>query len=169
MHSRIGSRVVAEVIAEQGGRAVRSRVGLSFIKAAMASEGAAFAGEHSGHYYFRDNFGADSGLIAALLVLEALSTHDGPLSELIAPYGRYTTSGEINFEVDDPEVVLDTVAAFYTGHPQDRLDGLTVDAGDWWLNLRPSNTEPLLRLNLEAGDPAACAERVTEVRGLLGQ
>jgi len=169
IYNLICSRVVAEVIAELGGRAVRSRVGHSFIKMAMASEGAAFAGEHSGHYYFRDNFGADSGIIAALLVLEALSTHDGPLSDLVAPFDHYAASGEINFEVDDPGAVLDTVAAFYAGHPQDRLDGLTVDAGDWWLNLRPSNTEPLLRLNLEAGDPVACAERVTEVRGLLGQ
>ena len=135
----------------------------------MVSEGAAFAGEHSGHYYFRDNFGADSGLIAALLVLEALSTYDGPLSDLMAPFDRYAASGEINFKADDPVAALDTVAAFYAGHPQDRLDGLTVDAGDCWFNLRPSNTEPLLRFNLEAGDPAACAERVTEVRGLLGQ
>jgi len=169
IYNLICSRVVAEVIAELGGRAVRSRVGHSFIKMAMASEGAAFAGEHSGHYYFRDNFGADSGLIAALLVLEALSTYDGPLSDLMAPFDRYAASGEINFKADDPVAALDTVAAFYAGHPQDRLDGLTVDAGDWWFNLRPSNTEPLLRFNLEAGDPAACAERVTEVRGLLGQ
>ena len=169
IHNLICSRAVTEVIAEHGGRAVRSRVGHSFVKVAMASEGAAFAGEHSGHYYFRNNFGADSGVIAALVVLEILSTHDSPLSDLVAPFDRYAASGEINFEVDNPRVALDAVAAFYAKHSQDRLDGLTVDAGDWWFNLRLSNTEPLLRLNLEAHHPVACAERVAEVRGLLGQ
>lgn len=169
IHNLICSRVVPEVIAEQGGRAVRSRVGHSFVKVAMALEGAAFAGEHSGHYYFRDNFGADSGIIAALVVLEVLSAHDGPLSDLVEPLDRYVASGEINFKVDDPVAVVDSVAAFYADYRRDRLDGLTVDAGDWWFNLRPSNTEPLLRLNLEAGNPSSCAERIAEVRGLLGQ
>ncbi|MEE2767912.1 MAG: phosphomannomutase/phosphoglucomutase [Actinomycetota bacterium] len=169
IHNLICSRSVTEVITERGGRAVRSRVGHSFIKEAMASEGAAFGGEHSGHYYFRDNFCADSGIIAALIVLEALSTHDGPLSGLVAPFDRYAASGEINFTVEDPENLIEIIAGRYGDHHQDRLDGLTVEAEDWWFNLRASNTEPMLRLNLEASDPLTCVERIAEVRGVIGQ
>ena len=172
LHNLICSKAVPEVVVEAGGRAVRTRVGHTLIKDAMAAEGAVFAGEHSGHYYFRDNYRADSGLIAALLVLEALSDHagavaGGALSGLVAPLERYAASGEINTAVDDPVAVIDRVAAHYAAaHPdasQDRLDGLTVDFGDWWFNLRPSNTEPLLRLNVEAGDDASCAAGVAEV------
>jgi len=167
IHNLICSRVVPEVITELGGRPLRTRVGHSFIKEVMAAEGAAFGGEHSGHYYFRRNYRADSGLIAALVVLEALSRSAGPLSELLAPYDRYAASGEINLQVEDPAAFIELVAGHYADRPQDRLDGLTVDGDGWWFNLRPSNTEPLLRLNLEAADEAMCAERVTEVRAVI--
>jgi phosphomannomutase len=163
VHNLICSKAVPEVILELGGTPVRSRVGHSFIKQVMAETGAVFGGEHSAHYYFRDNFRADSGIIAALMVLEQLSITGQPLSELRKPYERYAMSGEINTRVEDPAAVIERVAAAYRDAQQDRLDGLTVDLGDWWFNLRPSNTEPLLRLNLEAGDRAACDERSAEV------
>jgi len=135
----------------------------------MAETGAIFGGEHSAHYYFRDNWRADSGSIAALLVLEQLSRADVPLSELRKPFERYAQSGEINSRVDDPAAVIERVAGVYDAFEQDRLDGLTVNAGDWWFNLRPSNTEPLLRLNLEAPDVTSCdahtAEVLAHVRG----
>ena len=170
IHNLICSRAVPEAIVEHGGRAVRSRVGHSYIKELMATEGAAFAGEHSGHYYFADNYRADSGLIAALLVLEALSTSGGTLSDLLAPFDRYAASGEVNFSVDDPAAVSERVSLAYaaTGS-QDTLDGLTVDMGTWWFNLRPSNTEPLLRLNLEAATATDCADRLAEVSALIAQ
>jgi phosphomannomutase len=167
IHNLICSKTVPEVIAEHGGTAVRTRVGHSFIKEVMASTGAVFGGEHSAHYYFRDNYRADSGLIAALVVLEQLSVAGVPLSELRAPFERYAASGELNTRVDDPAKVIERVAAHYSDLDQDRLDGLTVDAGEWWFNLRASNTEPLLRLNLEAPDQAACEQRVAEVRSLI--
>jgi phosphomannomutase len=166
LHNLICSRAVPEAIIEAGGRPVRTKVGHSYIKAVMAEEGAVFGGEHSGHYYFRDNFRADSGLIAALVVLERLSTSGLPMSELVAPFDRYAASGEINTVVDDHAAAIEKVSAAYAGQRQDRLDGLTVDVGDWWFNLRPSNTEPLLRLNLEAPDAAAVARHVDEVRAL---
>jgi len=168
VHNLICSKVVPEVVRELGGTPVRTRVGHSFIKQVMAETGAIFGGEHSGHYYFRDNYRADSGLIAALVVLEALSRAGIPLSELRAPFERYTASGEINTRVDDPGAVIDAVAEKYAGETRDRLDGLTVDLGDWWFNLRPSNTEPLLRLNLEAPDPSACEQHTAEVLALVG-
>jgi phosphomannomutase len=170
IHNLICARAVPEVITEHGGRAVRSRVGHSYIKELMATEGAAFAGEHSGHYYFADNYRADSGLIAALLVLEALSTSGGTLSDLLTPFDRYAASGEVNFSVDDPAAVSERVSLAYaaTGS-QDTLDGLTVDMGAWWFNLRPSNTEPLLRLNLEAATATDCADRLAEVSALIAQ
>ena len=163
MHNLICSRAVPEVIREHGGVPVRTRVGHSFIKQVMAETGAIFGGEHSAHYYFRDNWRADSGSIAALLVLEQLSRADVPLSELRKPFERYVQSGEINSRVDDPLAVIERVAAEFASSPQDRLDGLTVDGGDWWFNLRPSNTEPLLRLNLEAPDAASCDAHTAEV------
>lgn len=168
VYNLICSKAVPEVIREAGGEPIRSRVGHSFIKAVMAEQDAIFGGEHSAHYYFADNFRADSGLIAAMIVLEQLSIRGVPLSELRRPYERYAASGEINTRVDDPQAVIDRVAAHYAQYDQDRLDGLTVDAGSWWFNLRPSNTEPLLRLNLEAPDAAECEARVAEVRALLG-
>jgi phosphomannomutase len=130
----------------------------------MAETGAAFGGEHSAHYYFRENYRADSGAIAALVVLEQLSVAGVPLSELRTPFERYAASGEINFEVPDPRAVIEVVAAKYPDADQDRLDGLTVDLGSWWFNLRPSNTEPLLRLNLEAPTPDAVDRHVDELR-----
>ena len=163
VHNLICSRAVPEVIREHGGIPVRTRVGHSFIKQVMAETGAIFGGEHSAHYYFRDNWRADSGSIAALCVLEQLSRATVPLSELRKPFERYVQSGEINTRVDDPAAVIERVAAEYAPANQDRLDGLTVDAGDWWFNLRPSNTEPLLRLNLEAPDAASCDAHTAEV------
>lgn len=133
----------------------------------MADTGAIFGGEHSAHYYFRDNWRADSGSIAALMVLERLSTAGAPLSELRRPYERYAASGEINSPVPDPAAVVERVAAAYPAADQDRLDGLTVDFGAWWFNLRPSNTEPLLRLNLEAADRESCDARTAEVLALV--
>jgi len=167
VHNLICSKAVPEVIREAGGVPVRSRVGHSFIKQVMAETGAIFGGEHSAHYYFRDNFRADSGLIAAVMILEIISRRDQPLSALRTPFERYAASGEINTRVADPVAVIDAVAAHYAAQPQDRLDGLTVDAGDWWFNLRPSNTEPLLRLNLEAADRHECDEHTAEVLRLV--
>ena len=167
IHNLICSKTVPEVIAERGGTAVRTRVGHSFIKQAMAETGAVFGGEHSGHYYFRDNYRADSGLIAALVVLEALSRHPAGLSDLVSDLNRYAASGELNTAVNDAATVIDKMAAAYPNAAQDRLDGLTVDLGDWWFNLRPSNTEPLLRLNLEAPTPDEVEQRVAEVQALL--
>jgi phosphomannomutase len=164
LHNLICSKAVPEVIEENGGVPVRTRVGHSYIKSVMAETGAAFGGEHSAHYYFRENWRADSGCIAALLVLEQLSESGQKLSELRAPFERYVASGELNTVVDDAHDVIERVAAAYAEHPQDRIDGLTVDAGDWWFNLRPSNTEPLLRLNLEASTREQCDAKVAEVR-----
>ncbi|MGH9165886.1 MAG: phosphomannomutase/phosphoglucomutase [Acidimicrobiales bacterium] len=166
-YNLICSKAVPEVITERGGVPVRTRVGHSFIKTVMAETGAIFAGEHSGHYYFRDNFRADSGLIAALIVLELLSRSDRPLSELLAPFDRYAASGELNREVADPQAAIEHVAAAFADASQDRVDGLTVDLGDWWFNLRASNTEPLLRLNLEAATPEECRDHVSDVVALL--
>ncbi len=164
IYNLICSKTVREVIEEGGGAPVRTRVGHSFIKARMAETGAIFGGEHSGHYYFRDNYRADSGLIAALVVLEALSAHPAGLSDLVSSLDRYAASGEINTEVPDAAAVIDRVAAAYRDADQDRLDGLTVDLGDWWFNLRASNTEPLLRLNLEAATAEEVEIHVAEVR-----
>jgi phosphomannomutase len=169
LYNCICSRVVPEVIAEKGGVGVRTKVGHSFIKEVMADTGAIFGGEHSGHYYFRDKYRADSGIIAAMVVLELLSVTGTPLSELLAPFKRYADSGEINTAVDDPAGAVEMMADEVEGAggalgSADRLDGLTVDRGDWWYNLRPSNTEPLLRLNVEAPDEVSCAQRVKEVQ-----
>jgi phosphomannomutase len=163
VHNLICSRAVPEVIREHGGIPIRTRVGHSFIKQVMAETGAIFGGEHSAHYFFRDNWRADSGSIAALVVLEQLCRAGIPLSQLRKPFERYVQSGEINSRVDDPVAVIDRMAGEFASSPQDRLDGLTVDGGDWWFNLRPSNTEPLLRLNLEAPDAAACDAHTAEV------
>ncbi|MEX2256680.1 MAG: phosphomannomutase/phosphoglucomutase [Acidimicrobiia bacterium] len=168
VHNLICSKVVPEIVRELGGTPIRTRVGHSFIKQVMAETGATFGGEHSGHYYFRDNYRADSGLIASLVVLEALSRAGVPLSEMRRSLERYAASGEINSRVDDTAASIEQVAAAYAQVSQDRLDGLTVDAGDWWFNLRPSNTEPLLRLNLEATDADTCSEKTAEVLAIVG-
>jgi phosphomannomutase len=170
LYNIICSKAVPEVVRENGGVPVRTRVGHSFIKAVMAETGAVFGGEHSGHYYFRDNYRADSGLIAALIVLELLSTTGKPLSELRRPFERYADSGEINTEVSDPARVVESIAAelaSVSGPSLDRTDGLTADWGDWWFNIRPSNTEPLLRLNLEARTPSERDDRVAEILSMI--
>ncbi|MFG2895163.1 phosphomannomutase/phosphoglucomutase [Streptomyces sp. NPDC048248] len=164
IHNLITSWSVPEVVKEQGGEAVRTRVGHSFIKEEMAKTGAIFGGEHSAHYYFRDFWNADTGMLAALHVLAALGGQPGTLSELVAQYDRYAASGEINSTVDDQSGRLAAIKAGYAdreGVTLDELDGLTVTAADWWFNLRASNTEPLLRLNVEARD-AATVDRVRD-------
>jgi phosphomannomutase len=169
LYNLICSRVVPETIAEHGGTGVRTRVGHSFIKHVMAETGAVFGGEHSGHYYFRDNYRADSGIIAAMIVLGVLSAATRPLSELLAPYRRYADSGEINTVVADPAGAVEELAGRLSaeGLAVDRTDGLTVDHGDWWFNVRPSNTEPLLRINVEARTAEECGRHVSEVLGLV--
>jgi phosphomannomutase len=156
IHNLITSRAVAEVILEHGGRPVRTRVGHSFIKAEMAETDAVFGGEHSAHYYFRDFWRADTGMLAAMHVLAALGEQDGTLAELTAEYTRYSASGEINSTVADQAARLHAVAEHFRaqGATFDELDGLTITRPDGsWLNVRASNTEPLLRLNVEAGSP----------------
>jgi phosphomannomutase len=167
LHNLICSKAVPEVIREHGGVPVRTKVGHSFIKQVMAETDAVFGGEHSAHYYFRDNFGADSGLIASLIVLAEISRADTVLSVVRKPFERYSSSGEINTQVADPVAVMARVAEEFADEEQDYVDGLTVDCGSWWFNLRPSNTEPLLRLNLEASTRDDCNQRVVEVLALV--
>ena len=170
LHNLICSQVVPETIRAAGGIPVRTRVGHSFVKRRMAETDAVFAVEHSGHYYFRDNYRADSGVIAALVLLEVVGDAGAPLSEVLAPYDRYVGSGEFNLEVADSPVVLDRVQAAFRTRASgiDREDGLTVVIDDGWFNLRPSNTEPVLRLNAEAHDRASLARLVDEVLELVG-
>ena len=166
IHNLITSRAVPEIITEHGGKPVRTRVGHSFIKARMAETGAVFGGEHSGHFYFRDFWFADSGMLAALHVLAALGEQDAPLSQVLASYGRYVASGEINSEVADQGAATEAVRQAFAGRPgvtTDDLDGLTVAGQEWWFNVRPSNTEPLLRLNVEASDEPTLAALRDEV------
>jgi phosphomannomutase len=168
LYNLICSRTVPETIEAAGGVAIRTRVGHSFIKARMAETDAIYAVEHSGHFYFRDNFRADSGLIAALVLLEAVAAADAPLSEVVAPYDRYAASGELNLEVRDHAAAIERVAsAFAERADLDREDGLTVTTSAGWCNLRPSNTEPMLRLNVEADDDAAMAALRDEVIALV--
>ena len=167
LHNLICSRSVPEVITENGGVPVRTKVGHSNIKQVMAETGAVFGGEHSAHYYFLDNYRADSGIIATMFMLQELSRAQRPLSELRKPFERYEASGEINTSVTDAQAVMAEVAKVYSKFPQDWIDGLTVDCGDWWFNLRPSNTEPLLRLNLEASTRDDCDTYVAEVLSLV--
>ena len=170
IHNLITSWSVPEVVRENGGTPVRTRVGHSFIKAEMAKTGAIFGGEHSAHYYFKDFWNADTGMLAALHVLAALGGQDGPLSGLVAQYDRYTGSGEINSTVADQTGRLAAIKSAYEGQEGvelDELDGLTVTAADWWFNVRPSNTEPLLRLNAEARDEATMAKVRDEVLGII--
>ena len=162
------SHAVAKSIELVGGTSVRSRVGHVYMKQAMAEHDAPFGGELSGHFYFRDNFYADSGAMAFACVVSALANCDSPMSEQIAPHQTFSQSGEINFEVEDKEGAMVSLVAAFPDAKIDRLDGVTVDCGDWWCNVRASNTEPLLRLNLEAASPEAVAARVAEVSPLLG-
>jgi phosphomannomutase len=170
IHNLITSRSVAEVVRENGGTPVRTRVGHSFIKAEMARSGAIFGGEHSAHYYFRDFWNADTGMLAALHVLAALGGQEAPLSRLVAAYDRYAASGEINSTVDDQQARLAAIRAAYEPREDvtlDTLDGLTVSTKDWWFNVRPSNTEPLLRLNAEAKDDPTMTKIRDEALALI--
>ncbi len=153
IYNLISSKSVPEVVAENGGTSVRSRVGHSYIKKLMAETGAVFGGEHSGHFYFRDFWRADSGMLAALHAIAALGENEVPLSQLLAPFNRYISSGEINSTVSDAAAASRQIEEIYgsqDGVELDHLDGLTVTGDTWWFNLRASNTEPLLRLNVEA-------------------
>ncbi len=167
LHNLICSRAVPETIREHGGVPMRTKVGHSFIKQVMADTGAVFGGEHSAHYYFARNFRADSGLIASMLLIDEVSRTGQNLSVMRKPFERYAASGEINTQVDDPAEVIERVSEVYVECEQDRLDGLSVDCGQWWFNLRPSNTEPLLRLNLEATDRDGCDSHVAELLALI--
>jgi len=175
IYNLISSRSVKEVVEENGGIAVRSRVGHSYIKKMMADTGAIFGGEHSGHFYFRDFWRADSGMLAALHTLAALSESKGTLSELLHSYNRYSSSGEINSVVSDAQSVLELIESHYLamdlalgGITTDHLDGLTVESSEWWFNVRASNTEPLLRLNVEANTEALMKKVSTQVLALIG-
>jgi phosphomannomutase len=158
IHNLLTSKAVAELVEHDGGRAVRTRVGHSFIKAVMAEEGAVFGGEHSAHFYFRDFWNADTGMLAAMHVLAALGEQQGPLSELGREYEPYVSSGEINSEIEDKAAAVERVRHNFENEDVeiDHMDGSTFTAkdGSWWFNLRPSNTEPYLRLNAEAKDRA---------------
>ena len=170
IHNLITSRAVPEIIAEHGGTPVRTRVGHSFIKAEMAETNAVFGGEHSGHFYFRDFWFADSGMLAALHVLAALGHNNRPLSAMLQDFSRYAASGEVNSEVADQAATTAKVKDIYSERPGvtlDELDGLTVMGDDWWFNIRPSNTEPLLRLNVEATTPGQMAAIRDEVLSLV--
>ncbi len=167
LYNLICSRIVPETITEMGGKPIRTKNGHSYMKQVMAQTGAVFAGEHSGHYYFADNYRADSGLIATMVVLGEMSRTGKTLSELRAPFEKYAGSGEINTQVKDISVVIERVTKQFASYPQDHLDGLTVDCGSWWFNVRPSNTEPLLRLNLEAATREECDEHVAELLMLI--
>jgi len=171
LYNIICSKAVPEVIAEGHGVGVKTRVGHSYIKQVMADTGAIFGGEHSGHYYYRDNYRADSGIITALVVLELLSRASKPLSEVVAPFDRYAASGEINTKVASPANSVAVIAEKLRseGVTVDLMDGLTAQYSDWWFNLRPSNTEPLLRLNVEAPNAEICAAKVQEVLALVAE
>jgi phosphomannomutase len=168
----ITSRSVKEVVEELGGRAVRSRVGHSYIKAQMAQEGALFGGEHSGHFYFADFWNADSGMLAALHAISALGNapEGTKLSDVLRPYDRYIASGEINSTVKDSASKMKEIEKIYAsreGISVDHLDGITISAAQWWFNVRASNTEPLLRLNVEAKDIVTMEQVRDDVLGVI--
>ncbi|HUT57846.1 MAG TPA: phosphomannomutase/phosphoglucomutase [Phycisphaerae bacterium] len=163
------SRVVAEEVRAAGGVPRRERVGHAFMKKTMADNHCVFGGELSGHFYFRDNFNCDSGAIAFATAVTVLSAREEPFSEVVAPLQRYAHSGEINFEVDDKAAKMKEVEAAFTDAEIDHLDGVTCSYKDWWVNVRPSNTEPLLRLSIEAPDPAALNSRVAQLEKILGK
>ena len=167
LHNVICSRAVPEIIAESGGVAVRTPVGHSLIKAEMARTGAVFGGEHSGHFYFQEFFLADSGMLAGMHVLAALAETGGTVSQLMESYSRYASSGEINSTVEDAPAILAALESAYADKDLDHMDGLTVSTDDWWFNVRASNTEPLLRLNVEGADQAIMASIRDDVLGLI--
>ena len=170
LYSLVCSRSFPELVEREGGKAIRTKTGHSIIKPQMRSNDAAFGGEHSGHFYFRDNYFADSGIIAMLTVAELVARQDTPISELLDPIDPYVRSGEINSEVEDQGGTLNEVEEHYSKHEGshvDHLDGLTISFKDWWFNLRPSNTEPLLRLNVEAGDRETLEKERDELLSLI--
>ena len=167
VHNLITSRAVPEIIRECGGVPVRTRVGHSYIKGVMADTGAVFGGEHSGHYYFRDNFRADSGMLAMLVLMQVLTEAGRPLSVLRREVERYAASGEVNIEVDDHGAALARVEGAFGESAIDRVDGITVDLGESWFNLRPSNTEPYVRLNVEGPDKPTVDSLTARVRGIV--
>ena len=170
IYSAVCSKALPELVRSEGGRPIRTKAGHSIIKPQMRSNNAAFGGEHSGHFYFRDNYFADSGIIAMLTVAELVGRQQDPLSDLLAPIDPYVRSGEINSEVEDQTATLEKLEEHYAEREDakiDHLDGLTVDFGDWWFNLRPSNTEPLLRLNVEASDRATMERERDEILELM--
>ena len=169
IYNLISSQAVPEIVREHGGTPLRSRVGHSYIKKMMAESGAVFGGEHSGHFYFSDFWRADSGALAALFAIAELSHSAEPLSRLLAPLNRYFSSGEINTVVEDPAQSVEFIkASFQADYKIDELDGVTVTGPDWWFNVRPSNTEPLLRLNVEANSPEQMVEVREQVLALIG-
>ncbi len=170
LYSAVCSKAFPELVEREGGRAIRTKAGHSIIKPQMRKHDAAFGGEHSAHFYFRDNYFADSGIIAMLTVAELVGRQEKPISELLDPIDPYFRSGEINSEVEDQEAVLKKVEERFSEREDtkiDHLDGLTVDLGDWWFNLRPSNTEPLLRLNVEASDRETLERERDELLNLI--
>ena len=170
IYNLISSKAVREIVEERGGKAIRSRVGHSYIKALMAESGAIFGGEHSGHFYFSEFWRADSGMLAALHAIAALGQSKKTLSELLNPYARYVSSGEINSKVKNPQSTMEQLKEIYNskeGVNLDELDGLTVDSDSWWFNVRASNTEPLLRLNVEAKSSAQMERVRDEVLALI--
>jgi phosphomannomutase len=170
VYSAVCTKALPELVRREGGRPVRTKAGHSIIKPQMRQHDAAFGGEHSGHFYFRDNYFADSGIIAMLTVAELVGRQENPLSDLLVPIDPYLRSGEINSEVEDQDEVLKRVEEHYAERDDpeiDHLDGLSVDYGDWWFNLRPSNTEPLLRLNVEAGDREKMEKKRDELLELI--
>ncbi|MGI8858626.1 MAG: phosphomannomutase/phosphoglucomutase [Rubrobacteraceae bacterium] len=170
VYSAVCSKAFPELVEREGGTAIRTKAGHSIIKPQMRKHDAAFGGEHSGHFYFRDNYFADSGIIAMLTVAELVSNQDKPVSELLSPIDPYVRSGEINSEVKDQDAVMQKVEEYYTERgaaDADHLDGLTMDLGDWWFNLRPSNTEPLLRLNVETENQETMEQKRDELLELI--
>jgi phosphomannomutase len=170
IYSAVCSKALPELVRREGGKPIRTKAGHSIIKPQMRSNNAAFGGEHSGHFYFRDNYFADSGIIAMLTAAELVGRQDGPISRLLEPIDPYVRSGEINSKVEDQPAVLQRIEEHYgrrEGSEVDHLDGLTVDFGRWWFNLRPSNTEPLLRLNVEASDRGTMEKERDELLALI--
>ena len=167
VYNLICSRAVPETIEREGGRGIRSRVGHSFIKALMRENDAVFGGEHSGHFYFRDNWYADSGIIAALTIIELLSIEGVSIADALRPLDHYVRSGEINSEVADQQAILNKLESTYATANLDHLDGLTIGYSDWWCNVRASNTQPLLRLNVEAANSDLLSEKTNELLNII--
>ena len=163
------TKSLPEIITETGGKAIKSRVGHVFMKQKMAEHNAVFGGELSGHFYFRDNYFADSGAIAFATTVSALARAEGSMSEQIRPARRYVQSGEINFETDDKDAAIDALVDAFPSADIEELDGVTLDLGDWWFNVRSSNTEPLMRLNLEGPDDSTVSAYLEQVAGHLGR